>query len=111
MFAIPDDSCRGKINLKFSELYSTITYYMNLAGNLNSALRILFLNLEGLIVSNKKNQTKIPRQLFLEGMPFGYNLRKGAHITLHDLVRSSQIHNCYKTCEFEEMMEIKIYRS
>jgi hypothetical protein len=36
---------------------------MNLAGNLNSVLMIQFLNLEGLIENNKKNQTNIPPPL------------------------------------------------
>jgi len=44
-------------------------------------------------VSNKKNQTNIPPQLFLQRMPFIYKLRKYAHITLHDLVRINQIDN------------------
>jgi hypothetical protein len=52
-----------------------------------------FLNLEGLIESNKKNKTNIPPQLFSEGMSFDSNLRKYAYITLHHLVRINQIDN------------------
>jgi hypothetical protein len=54
---------------------------------------IQFLNLEGLIERNKKNQTNIPQQLFSEGISFDPNLRKYAYVTFHHLVIISQIDN------------------